>query len=140
MTHISRPFQIALLAMGLFAAVWFVALRGQSGSTGGSGSTPASSTPAQAGKPPAPGGSAPGSAAAPTPIYHGAAPGVEGLTRAIAKAHEAVATSQQNAKQLAQSSAQASGDSSAGTSTAGSTTGNAHAPTTSSNTTPGAAA
>jgi hypothetical protein len=122
MTHISRPFQIALLAMGLFAAVWFVALRGQSGSTGASGSAPASSSPAQAGKATSPGGSAPGSAAAPTPIYHGAAPGVAGLTRAIAKAHEAVAASQQNAKQVEQESPQAPGASSPGTSTPSSTT------------------
>jgi hypothetical protein len=139
MTHISRPFQIALLAMGLFAAVWFVALRGQSGSTGGSGSSPAGSTPAQAGKATAPGGSAPGSAAAPTPIYHGAAPGVAGLTRAIAKAHEAVAASQQNAKQVEQESPQAPGAPSPGSSTPSSATGSAP-PATSSNTTAGAAA
>ena len=47
-------------------------------------------------------------AGAPTPVYHGAAPGVEGLSRAITKAHRAVATSQQNAKQLEDKSAQAS--------------------------------
>jgi hypothetical protein len=103
MTQISRPFQIALLALGLFVAVWFVALRGHSASSGGSGS-PSS---AQAGKggTPSPAAQAQ-SAAAPTPVYHGAAPGVEGLTRAIAKAHEAVAGSQQQAKQVEQESAQ----------------------------------
>ena len=36
MTQISRPFQIALLAMCLFAAVWFFALQGHSTSTNGS--------------------------------------------------------------------------------------------------------
>jgi hypothetical protein len=50
-------------------------------------------------------------AATPTPIYHGPAPGVEGLTRAIAKAHGAVATSQQNAQQLQRKSAEASNES-----------------------------
>jgi hypothetical protein len=100
MAQISRPFQIAALALVLFVAVWFVALHGHS-STSGSGS-PAPSTPppsaaAQAQK-----------AAAPSPVYHGAAPGVSGLTRAIDKAHGAVATSQQNAKQLEEKSAQAS--------------------------------
>jgi hypothetical protein len=137
MTQISRPFQIALLAMGLFVAVWFIALRGHSASTGGSGaSSSSSSSPAQAGKAATTGAPASSSAsgaekaaAAPTPIYHGAAPGVAGLTRAIAKAHEAVATSQENAKQLERSSAQASGSSV--TSGAGaSTTPNPHAPAT----------
>ncbi|MGO8906968.1 MAG: hypothetical protein ACLQMH_15310 [Solirubrobacteraceae bacterium] len=109
MTQISRPFQIALLALVLFAAVWFVALRGQSASSGGSGSPPSSQ--AAKGGTPSPAAQAQ-SAAAPTPVYHGAAPGVEGLTRAIAKAHEAVASSQQQAKQVEGESAQ-SGPSSA---------------------------
>jgi hypothetical protein len=43
-------------------------------------------------------------------VYHGAAPGVEGLTRAVAKAHGAVATSQQNAKHLQRKSAEASNE------------------------------
>jgi hypothetical protein len=103
MAHLSRPFQIALVAFGLLVAVWFFALRGHS-STSSPGSaatvaapTPAPSASAQAQK-----------AAAPTSVYHGPAPGVGGLTRALAKAHGAVATSQQNAKQLEQKSAQAS--------------------------------
>jgi hypothetical protein len=104
MTQISRPFQIALLAMGLFAAVWFVALRGQSASTTGSGSS-ASAPSAQAGKATTPS----------TPIYHGAAPGVEGLTRAIAKAHAAVTASQKSAKQVEHESPQASSATGAGT-------------------------
>ena len=133
MTQISRPFQIALLALGLLVAVWFIALRGHSATTGGSGSSAsAPSSPAQAGKAPAPSPSTPSSsaaaeekaAAAPTPIYHGAAPGVAGLTRIIAKAHQAVAGSQQNAKQVEQESAQASANSSSGTAAGASTTGN----------------
>jgi hypothetical protein len=103
MAQISRPFQIALVAFGLLVAVWFFALRGHS-STTGSGSTASPSTPAA----PANAPSAAEKAAAPSPIYHGAAPGVNGLSRAVAKAHEAVATSQTNAKQLEQKSAQAS--------------------------------
>jgi hypothetical protein len=99
MTHISRPFQIALLAVGVLMAVWFVALRGHSGSSA----------------PPSPGGSPAAAtsnpAAAPSSVYHGGAPGVEGLTHAIAKAHGAVTTSQQNAKALEEKSAQASGGS-----------------------------
>lgn len=94
MAQLSRPYQIALAALVLFAAVWFVALGGHApNSTGGSGSSPAASTPAPSAK-----------AAAPS-----SAPGVQGLSRAIAKAKGAVATSQQNAKQLEQKAAQASG-------------------------------
>lgn len=105
MTQISRPFQIALVAVGVLMAVWFLALRGHSAnspSASSAGSAAAATSTAAAQSP-----------GAPSPIYHGSAPGVEGLTRAIAKAHGAVATSQQNAKQLEEKSAQASGGSSA---------------------------
>jgi hypothetical protein len=124
MAQLSRPYQIALGALVLLALVWFVALRGHSTS---SSPTPAASAPSSAGAPAA-GSSAAAqakAAAAPTPIYHGAAPGVEGLTRAIDKAHEAVATSQRQAHKLEGSSAQATGQGAPGaganTSTKGST-------------------
>jgi hypothetical protein len=106
MSQISRPFQIALLTMGLFVAVWFVGLRGHSSATSGGGSpapapatasAPRSSADAQGEKP-----------AAPSSAYQGSAPGVAGLTRAITKAHGAVAQSQQNERQLKEKSAQAS--------------------------------
>jgi hypothetical protein len=100
MAQISRPFQIALVAVALLVAVWFFALHGHSSTSGsGSAATPAApASPAASAK----------KAAAPSPVYHGPAPGVSGLTRAVAKAHEAVGTSQQNAKQLEQKSNQAS--------------------------------
>jgi hypothetical protein len=110
MAQLSRPYQIAFVAMAFLVLVWFVALRGHSPSSSSSASAPTSAA-SQA------------QAAAPTPIYHGAAPGVEGLTRAIAKAHGAVATSQQNAKQLQEKSAQASSPSSTAPSPATSATG-----------------
>jgi hypothetical protein len=100
MTQLSRPYQIALLTMALLVGVWFLALRGHAATT------PEPSSPSSA---PAPTAAAEAkAAAAPTPVYKGVAPGVGGLTRAIDKAHEAVATSQQNAQQLEGSSAQAS--------------------------------
>ncbi len=123
MTQISRPFQIALLGVGLLAAVWFFALKGHSAST--VGSSPSASAPAAPAQPAKAGGSSSsvsGSssvsepAAAPSSVYHGSAPGVEGLTRAIARAHEAVATSRLNEKQLAEKSAQASSPSANGAS------------------------
>lgn len=104
MTQISRPFQIALVAMGLFVAVWFVALRGHSSGGGSSSSSAPASPPASS---PASSSSSAGSSN-PSSVYHGSAPGVAGLTRAIDKARGAVTQSQQNAQQLQQKSAQAS--------------------------------
>jgi hypothetical protein len=96
MTQLSRPFQILLVAFVLFAAVWFVALRGHNGAPG---SPSASSSPSasHAGSTPV----APGKAtnpASPTRVYHGPVPGLQGLTHAINKAHGAVAESQADAK------------------------------------------
>src|ERR1700684_234783 len=108
MAQLSRPYQIALGVIVVLGLIWAVALRGHASSpsepvpTSPSASIPtttASNTSAAAEAK---------AAAAPTPIYHGAAPGVEGLTRAIAKAHGAVATSQQNARQLQSKSSEAS--------------------------------
>jgi hypothetical protein len=92
MAQLSRPFQIALAAVVLFAVVWFVALNGHGSS---SGSTPVASTPA-----PTP---------ASTPSAH-PTPGsthIEGMTRAVAHAHEAVAASQRTSEKSANSSAEA---------------------------------
>lgn len=97
MAQLSRPYQIALGAIAVLALVWVVALRGHSSSP----SEPAPSSPS-----PTPAASS--SPGAPSRIYHGPAPGVEGLTRDIAKAHGAVATSEKNAQRLGRESAQAS--------------------------------
>lgn len=104
MTQLSRPYQIALLALGLLVVVWFVALRGHTAatSTGGAGSSPAASAPAPTAA------SEAKAAAVPSHVYTGPVPGLTGLTRAIAKAHGAVANSQQNAKQVEAESAEAS--------------------------------
>ena len=101
MAQLSRPYQVALAAIGVLAAVWFVALRGHSGSGGGS------SAPAPQPAAPAP------KAASPAPSSP-SAPGVAGLTRAIEKARGAVKDSERNAKQLQRKSAEASSPSSTG--------------------------
>lgn len=124
MAQISRPFQIALLAMVVLAGVWFFALQGHS-SSGGSSATATAPAPAPSSS--AAAKKAPG---APTPVYHGAAPGVQGLSRAIANAHKAVATSEQNAQQLASKSAQASSPSPTGGVTASIPAAKATAPAT----------
>jgi hypothetical protein len=91
MAQLSRPYQIVLGVVVVFGLIWAVALRSHSSNP----SEPTASTPT-ATNPAAANGSSGGNPAAATPIYHGAAPGVEGLTRAIAKAHGAVAESQRN--------------------------------------------
>jgi hypothetical protein len=116
MAQLSRPYQIALAAIGVLAAVWFVALRGHSGSGGGS------SVPAPQPAAPAP------KAASPAPSSP-SAPGVAGLTRAIEKARGSVKESERNAKQLQQKSAEASSPSSTGAPSASSTGGTRPSPT-----------
>lgn len=115
MAQLSRPYQIALAVVAVLGLVWVVALRAHGPSPSTSGPAPTKAAAAAAST----AGTANASsstnaaaeakaAAAPTPIYHGAAPGVEGLTRAIAKAHGAVATSQRNAQELQHKSGEAS--------------------------------
>jgi len=132
MSQLSRPYQIGLGVVALLALVWVVALRGHSSSPteaappapsprAAAAHSSGSSTSSSGGSS-STGGSSPSSSAAaqaraagtPTPIYHGAAPGVEGLTRDIAKAHEAVGTSQREAQRIEHASAQAPSGASAG--------------------------
>lgn len=102
MAQLSRPYQIALGAIALLGLVWMMALRGHAANPSQPAPSAPVTTPAKT--------VAEAKAATPTPVYHGAAPGVEGLTRAIAKAHGAVATSQQNAQQLQRKSNEASNE------------------------------
>jgi hypothetical protein len=103
MAQVSRPFQIGIAAVAVLACVWLFALRGHSSSN-----EPSSSASA-----PAPAASAPSSGT------HASAPGVEGLTKAVEKAHGAVATSERNASELQKQSAAASGEAAGSGSAAG---------------------
>jgi hypothetical protein len=107
MSQISRPFQIALLAVAVLGAAWLFVFQPHPSSTATSSSSSAvvSTPPSSASSTAAAAAKGAGSS---SKTYHGSAPGVQGLTRAVTKAHEAVATSQQNAKTLEQKSAQAS--------------------------------
>jgi hypothetical protein len=96
MAQLSRPYQIILGVVVVFGLIWAVALRSHSSNP----SEPTASVPKAPGSASA-NGSSGGNPAAATPVYHGAAPGVEGLTRAIAKAHGAVAESQHNVQEQA---------------------------------------
>jgi hypothetical protein len=111
MAQLSRPYQIALGAVVLFALVWFVALNGHGSS---SSSTPAAATPA-----PAPAPATQEKTVSSSKIYHGAAPGVEGLTRDINRAHRSVAKTQGQEQKIAGTAGETKGQ---GTSAASSTT------------------
>jgi hypothetical protein len=120
MAQLSRPFQIALLAFAMLVLAWFFVLHRPGGSSTSSPSPSVSS---------AAGSSSSGSSSAgrSSSVYHGAAPGVEGLSKDIQKAHGAVATSERNAQELQSKSAQASGDAAGGGASASSATAASHA-------------
>jgi hypothetical protein len=114
MAQLSRPYQIALAATVFLALVWFVALRGHGAST----ATPAASAPVSTSVAAAKAKSA----AAPSKIYHGPVPGLEGLTRDINRAHGAVAASQKDTPRLGNESAPRPGQTTAVPHAAGSGT------------------
>jgi hypothetical protein len=114
MTKISRPFQIALVAVVLLAAVYFVALRKHSSTSESSAPAPVATTATPSSAASAATSASASSAASPSPggatsTYKGSAPGVDGLTRAIQKARGAVSESEQHANALQQKATAASG-------------------------------
>src|SRR5689334_252023 len=107
MAQLSRPYQIALAALVLAVVMWFIAFGRHSRSTSGPSQSASSGS---------------GGGAGSSHVYHGSAPGVEGLSKDIAKAHGAVETSQTYNKHLEEKSANSTGES------AGSRTAPASAP------------
>lgn len=99
MSQVSRPVQIALVAVVLGAALWFFALRPKPQTS--TASAPVVTTPAPA---PTPTAAAPKNLNTKTPV-------VGGLLGAVNKANGAVATSQANASQLERQSNAASSSS-----------------------------
>ncbi len=91
MAQISRPFQIALvalLALAMMIVAWFMVLHRSPGTESSGTSSPsvassAGSSASHAATHPAASGAGSGR------VYHGPAPGLEGLTRDIKRAHEA---------------------------------------------------
>lgn len=116
MAQLSRPFQIALLALGLFVLAWFAVLHRPGGSSTSSSSPSVSSSAGSASKGSAAAGSASnGSAAAgSSSVYHGSAPGVEGLTRDVQRAHGAAAQVESNGREVQSKAAQAPGEAASG--------------------------
>lgn len=122
MAQLSRPFQIAVLAVGLLLAVWVIALRPHSSISSAPPAEPVVTTHIAAPTSQSAGGAGQSSGGA-SKIYHGSAPGVEGLTRDIQRAHGAVAATEQSANQTIHNSEASSPSTanSAGAATSGST-------------------
>jgi hypothetical protein len=141
MAQLSRPYQILLGAVVVFGLIWAVALRGHASnpsepSASTSPSASSASHPASPTSGSAANGSSGGNQAAPTSVYHGKAPGVEGLTRAIAKAHGVVGESQRNVHEQEGNSRALSGEAqSSATTTAHSAPAPAHSTVTTHSTT-----
>lgn len=113
MAQLSRPYQVALVAVGFLALVWFVALRPHGSTSGSSASATQQSAQASGQAAQSAGGASSSTAAEeakkaaqPTPVYHGSAPGLKGLSSDVRKAHEAVGDSQSQARSFEDASAE----------------------------------
>jgi len=108
MAQISRPFQLALVVVVLLAGVWLFALQPHSNSpsTTSSTSTPVVTSTVSTGSTSAAhsrSASAKPSTSATHPAagaHHSSVPGLQGLTRDVAKAREAAATPQREAREV----------------------------------------
>lgn len=98
MAQLSRPYQVVLILVAVLALAWFAVLRSHvstssSGSSGGGASSQASAAAPKA-------GAIERHESTPTRVYHGPAPGVEGLTKDVRRAHEAVGASEAQTHKL----------------------------------------
>jgi hypothetical protein len=93
MAQLSRPYQIVLLLVAVLALAWFAVLRAHSSPSAGGSSSPSSSGASTVAK----AGQAEHNEGKSTPVYHGAAPGLHGLSKDINRAHEAVGISEAQA-------------------------------------------
>lgn len=115
MAQLSRPFQLALVLVAVLALAWFTVLRAHlstsgDGSSSAGSSAPSASTTSKTSK----AGEIEHNEGKATPVYHGAAPGLQGLSKDIRRAHEAVGASQTQAHRLEGASTVASTASAAG--------------------------
>ncbi len=101
MAQISRPFQLALVLVAVLALAWFTVLRAHLSTNGGGSGGSASSTPSASSAPKtAKAGEIEHNQGKATPVYHGVAPGLQGLSRDIRRAHETVGASEAQAHKL----------------------------------------
>lgn len=109
----SRPFQIALIALGVFVLAWFAVLHRPGGSSTSSPS-PSVSSSASASTHSSGSASNGSGAASSSSVYHGPAPGLEGLTRDVQRAHGAAAQVEGNGREVQSKAAQGSGEAPSG--------------------------
>ncbi|MFZ2050071.1 MAG: hypothetical protein WB698_02695 [Solirubrobacteraceae bacterium] len=99
MAQLSRPYQAALVLVAVLALAWFAVLRAHvSTSTGGSSSPTSSSSLSTSTSPKA--GEIGHDEGKATPVYHGAVPGLSGLSKDIRRAHETVGASETEAHKV----------------------------------------
>jgi|HubBroStandDraft_6_1064221.scaffolds.fasta_scaffold08372_3 hypothetical protein len=113
MAQLSRPFQIALIALGVLVLAWFAVLHRPGGSSTSSSSPSVSSSASSAAH--SSGSAANGSGAAKSSsVYHGSAPGLEGLTRDVHRAHGAAAEVESNGREVQGKAVQGTGEAASG--------------------------
>lgn len=107
MAQISRPFQLALVVVVLLAGVWLFALQGHSTSPSATSSTatPIVTSTVSSGSTTVTHTSSPSSTTSAgthplSGVHHSSLPGLRGLTRDVAKAREAAATPQREAREV----------------------------------------
>lgn len=107
MAQLSRPYQAALILVAVLALAWFAVLRAHISTSTGGASSPTSSSSSSASSSPKAGetGHHEGKA---TPVYHGAVPGLSGLSKDIRRAHETVGASETEAHKVQGTAAQPS--------------------------------
>ncbi len=113
MAQLSRPFQIALIALGVFVLAWFAVLHRPGGSSSSS-SSPSVSSAASSSTHSSAAASNGSGAAKSSSVYHGPVPGLEGLTRDVQRAHGAAAEVESNGREVQGKAAQGSGEATGG--------------------------
>lgn len=98
MAQLSRPYQVALALIAVLALAWFTVLRSHTSSGNSSSSASSTSVSAKASTQAPKIGAIERDEGKPTPVYHGAAPGLHGLSKDIRRAHETVGASEAEAR------------------------------------------
>jgi hypothetical protein len=114
MAQLSRPFQIALIALGVFVLAWFAVLHRPGGSSTSSSSPSVSSAAGSSAHSSSGAAKGASGAAKSSPVYHGSVPGLEGLTRDVQRAHGAAAEVESNGREVQRKAAQGSGEAASG--------------------------
>jgi hypothetical protein len=99
MAQLSRPYQAALVLIAVLALAWFAVLRAHVSTSSGGSSSPTSSSSSNASTAPKAGETGHDEGKA-TPVYHGAVPGLSGLSKDIRRAHETVGASEAEAHKV----------------------------------------